>query len=273
MNKKNSAVHHRVSLEREIERCAVLLLLAALIVSAVPGRCWGYVIPQEQLIGFMVKGLPRLTTQVIIQSVHGPGAEGKVRREKVWLKSPDLFRREPLNRPQEGAGEGGGTGANATGDLLFWRLLMANEGAAVTQFLGLIGVNLDSVGFGRVNGAPAYRIGDNAAESPALFLEKERFLPLLLRYRCRSRGRTGTVSVHFGDYRDRAGGWYPHAFTCSAGDAIVVRYLVEKVEAKYALSAPRRTGNEDEKPLWITAADQFIEPLHPGFDSFHPTTL
>ena len=51
MREEDSAVHHRGSVQRQVDRYAVLLFLAAVIVSTVPGRCCGYVMPQEQLIG------------------------------------------------------------------------------------------------------------------------------------------------------------------------------------------------------------------------------
>jgi len=83
-----------------------------------------------------------------------------------------------------------------------------------------------------LDGVIAYRIGEEGDGNPALFIEKERFLPLLLTFRVP--GDRQLLTVRFEDFRRAAEGWYPHRISLLRAREILEQSLIREL----ALSGP-----------------------------------
>lgn len=182
--------------------------------------------PAEQLIDFMARNFSKFNSLILMQTTRQENQEIggiiKTFEEKIWMKSPSLVHSKVLYKNVERVAE------PATH---YRRLLMANSGESLMQLLSNMGINLQSVAFTRLDGVIAYRIGDKAPEGPKLLIEKERFLPLLLRYRLSEYSLGRTITVRFLDYRELVGGWYPFEITCSYGDHIIETYIIHNLQA------------------------------------------
>ncbi|MBW1888657.1 MAG: hypothetical protein JRI52_09970 [Deltaproteobacteria bacterium] len=172
------------------------------------------------------------------------------------MKSPDLFHSKILDQ-QESMGEVRNTA--------YRQLLIANKRQRIGQILSGMGINLESVGFTRIDGVIAYRIGDKEPESPKILIEKESFVPLLLIYRSTENLTHNAITVRFGDYRKLEQGWYPFETTYSLGQKIRETYSIQSLLANEPIdtelfyssgekSYPSKTlekkqGTPDEKRL------------------------
>jgi hypothetical protein len=220
----------------------------------------GYIMPSEQLIDFMAKNFSKIETLVIIQSTQQEDPRDEMWREsfveKIWIKSPDLFRSQIINRTM---------GRFMEPDFAYRQLLVSNTGQMVRHLLSRMGINLHSVGLTRIEGAVAYRIGDKEPESPKILIDKERFLPLLLMYRLPERTDGGKITVRFKDYRELDQGWYPFEITYSEGGELQEGYTVQTLEANVPIesavfdvqkvkSSPEKSpvqekGPQDDEPV------------------------
>jgi hypothetical protein len=195
------------------------------------GRCSAYVLPPHQLIGFMAANFEPFETIVIQQftevtTLGGP-EQPSAFEEIVTMKSPDLFRVEPL---------GPDAGRTRDMDHRYRRLLIANRESDLKAFLSRMGIDMEKVFFTRVDGVIAYCIGDRNPESPKILIEKERFLPLLLTYRRPGYAGEDVVRVRFKDYRQVEQGWYPFEITYSSGWEISERYIIQSLRANAPVS-------------------------------------
>jgi len=201
------------------------LLVASL--SLMPAeRCQGYIMPAEQIIAFMAKNFSKFQTLVIIQSTQQEDERYEVGEEsfmeKIWMKSPDLFRAEVPDHPM---------GRLMEPDMVYRQLLIANSGQRLMELLSRMGINLHSVAFTRIDDIIAYRIGDKEPERPKILIEKDRFLPLLLIYRSSKHSVPETITVHFKDYRKMDQGWYPFEITYSDGRELREDYTIHTLQA------------------------------------------
>jgi hypothetical protein len=182
--------------------------------------------PVEQLIGFMAKNFSNfetvVITQYVIQENEKNEDQGKIFKEQIWMKSPDLFQAKILDQQ-----EGMGTARNTA----YRQLLIANETQRIGQILSRMGINLESVAFTRIDGVIAYRIGDKEPESPKILIEKERFLPLLIIYRPIENLTRNVITVRFSDYRKLEEGWYPFETTYVLGQNIKETYSIQSLQA------------------------------------------
>lgn len=227
-----------------------LSLFVALSLIAVE-RPKGYIMPAEQLIGFMAQNFSKFKTVVIVQSTRRADL-GEQRREesfteKVWMKSPDLFHSEILDRQK---------GRTVQPETTYRQLLIANSAPRLMQLLSAMGVNLYSVSLTRINGTIAYRIGDREPESPKILIEKERFLPLLLVYGFAGNADRSKITVEFRGYRRLEQGWYPFEIGYAEGTACKEGYMIQRLDANVPLDpdlfvSPRiesRSGQFPEQP-------------------------
>lgn len=172
----------------------------------------GYVMPAEQILEFMAKNFSGFKTVVTEQDVRWGGEENMslqpLRREKVWMKSPDQWHEETL--------EGSDTGGEDL-DHQYRLLMLASTKERLMRVLSDMGIDLERVALTRIEGTIVYRIGDADPRSPKILIEKERFLPVLLVYGTWGGGEEDRISVGFKDYRKLETGWYPFEIAYAQG--------------------------------------------------------
>jgi len=207
----------------------------------VVGNISAYIMPVEQLAGFVAANFSSFKTLVVSQSTHlvnipSQGPE-PVFQERVWLRSPGFYYSEPIYASEgQGKEEDGTVGGRHGPDMSFRRLLMAGDGKTVLAFLSEMGVNSGSVSFSRLDGVIVYRIGDTGLESPKLLVEKKRFLPLLFNYWLPTNSRKKMVTVRFEEYRKIGKGWYPYKIVYSAGNDTEEHYAIEDLEVNIPIT-------------------------------------
>ena len=184
------------------------------------GKGYGYIMPAEQLLDFMVNNFSKLKTVSIVQStLQVSDGREKVFKEQIWLKSPDLYNLKVIDRAVE---------RTRYPDMAYLQLLIANSRWRIERLLSAMDVNIKSVAFTRLDGVIAYRIGEK--EGPRLLIEKERFIPLLLEYRMAENVDGDMVTIRFQDYREQGNNWFPFEVTYSEGNMIKERYTVQTFE-------------------------------------------
>ena len=199
--------------------CVGLFIYLTFIVNT---RCHGYVMPAEQLLEFMAKNFSKFKTVVIIQSTLRTDRENeRVFKEEIRMKSPDLFHLKALDHIAE---------KRETPDMTYLQLLMANSGERLEHLLSVMGIDLQSVAFTRIEGVIAYRIGEKEPGSPKILIEKERFLPLLIEYRLPEDKGGEMITAQFQDYREQDDKYYPFEISYSEGDSINEQYTVQSFQ-------------------------------------------
>ena len=183
-----------------------LFLSLTLLISQ---TCPAYVMPAEQLIGFMAANFSKLETavltQFIQQIVYSPEgnhdiSEISMIKEHVWMKSPDFYHAMLSDIQSKRL---------IIPDVTYRQLIISNSVPRLTELLSGLGIDLEQVAFTRIDGVIAYRIGDRDPESPKILIEKERFFPLLLQYRSSKEPDGKVITVRFRDYRQVDTFWYP----------------------------------------------------------------
>jgi len=238
-----------------------MVLLITSFLFAMPGGSSGYVMPVDQLIDKMKARFSSFKTLIIDQSTHVLDPQDEettmVFQEKIWLKSPGYFRSEitgrpenlniagapapppppgvPAQRERQAANEV--VEAQGNNDTAFRRLLMANNRDTIMTFLAQMGVNLESVGFTRLDGIITYRVGDKGAESPKLLIHKESFLPLLFSYVPLRSSSQALAVVRFDNYKQVDSGWYPYEIDYSIEKGRVEHYFVLNIRVNPPIEA------------------------------------
>ena len=131
------------------------------------------------------------------------GEESNVFEEKIWVKTPGLFKSRIIS------GQGKGPVGDGPFSDSFRQLLMGNNKEYLFMLLSKFGIDLGSSSYTRLDGIVAYCIGFCEPGSPRLLLDKKTFLPILLEYEVRDDSGKKTVSILFKEYREISGGWYP----------------------------------------------------------------
>ena len=207
-----------------MERISNILIYISIIgIVTFPSTGQPYILPSTQIIEFMSNKFARINTLKIIQ--HTKVKELMEEKERVfgeiiYLKSPYLYRSEIVGQPgkrliihkntrilriinrtihYDGESQG----------LLCRFLLLAQGPKRLLERLKLIGIDLKKVSLTRFEGRIAYLIGEKEEWSPSILVDKDRFLPLFLKY--------DDVRVHFSDYREiKERAWYPFKITYSS---------------------------------------------------------
>jgi hypothetical protein len=218
-----------------------------------PCKAQAYIMPAEQIVFLMAANFSKFKTLVITQSRHQINPQdqetGVILKEKLWLKSPRLYRSELISQPEQyGITQGDVEVREPDADMFFRRLLMAKNSKAIMEFLSEIGVEYKYVAFTRFDGIVAYRLGDKNPDSPKLVIEKDTFLPLFLCYWSQADLGQEKVTVQFADYRKLTEGcWYPHEIIYSAGEKIVERYVILDFQVNVPIERPL-SNIQKEKP-------------------------
>jgi hypothetical protein len=205
------------------------------------GNARAYIMPIEQLVGFMSANFSNFKTLIVSQSTRlvNPQSQGpeSVFQERIWLKSPGFYYREPVYASEgQGKEEDGPVAGSHNPDMNFRRLLMAGDGKTILEFLSEMGVNFGSMTFSRFDGVIVYHIGDTGLESPKLLIEKERFLPLLLSYWLPANSGKKMVTVRFEEYRKIDKGWYPYKILYSAGHDMEEHYAIKDLQVNIPIT-------------------------------------
>lgn len=216
------------------------LLIAISLISSLfsPAIGRSFVLPASQIIEFMTKRFEGLKALRITQLTIVKDMDQDMERalgEIIEVVSPDAYRSEVVGQPgtrltiQSGsrtlrivdnrlASESEGN------DFLYRFLLLDQTPARVQSKLRSMGINIDKVSLTRLDGTVAYVIGEKEGDNPRLIVDKERFLPLLLRY--------GNASFRFSDYNEiMEGTWYPYHIVFSSYGNIVEEYMAKEITA------------------------------------------
>jgi len=193
------------------------------------GRCHGYVMPAEQLLDFMADNFSNYNTVIIVQStLLTDQYNEKVFKEQIQLKSPNLFNLKVLDNIAD---------RTELPNMAYRQLLIANSRPRLEQLLSMMGIDLKSVSFTRIEGIIAYRIGEKEDDSPKLLIEKERFLPILLTYRPNVDMPEDLVTVRFQDYRKEDKGWFPFEIIYSVGNEVREEYTIQTLQTNMPVSS------------------------------------
>ena len=207
-----------------IKRRYIVAFLLPLLICLCESSLFAYIMPAEQVIGLMTKNLLKVETMFLRESVHLVDTEDRANKlifeQKVWLKAPNFIHRERMiSRDVYGMEAGPVEFMQPTEDVSFRRLFIDGHAESLLVFLSELGVDLECVAYSRIDGVIAFRLGDQGLESPKLFIEKERFVPLMLCYPSKGVSDADMVTVWFDDYRKKAKSWYPYeiVYTDDAG--------------------------------------------------------
>jgi hypothetical protein len=205
-----------------------LLVLSVIIFSSI--NAFGYVMPAEQILDFMVKNFSGFRTVTLVQSTlqTADGYE-KVFTEQLWLESPDKYSIKELDRLAERD--------VIFPDLIYRQLLLANSREKIERILLPLGIDLAKTSYTRLNGVIAYQIGDKEPDSPRLIIEKKRFLPLMLIYTIPDRPERGLITVKFEDYQKENKGWYPFEITYKQGENLTEKYTIQTFQTNIPVDA------------------------------------
>ncbi len=208
-----------------------------------PNNSRAYFMPVEQLVKMMAANFSGHNTLIITQSIRLADQDGQEDtaslEERVWLKAPCFFRSEIIRQIEGGIFSTYWMRTRQiTTDRGFRRLLMPGHGNTIMTLLIQTGINIESVGFTRLNGVVAYRIGDKSPESPKLLIGKKTFLPLLFRYRMAVDQAKRMVTIRFHDYRKLGKGWYPFLISYTSGQDIGRRYSIIDLQINVPIEYP-----------------------------------
>ncbi len=196
---------------------AVLSAAGLVLLLAAAGLC--YVIPPGQLLDFLVKrtpGVEGLCLDLVVNSGGGhPGSEEK--RGSVWVSG--------LRAEEAGSG-GGMREAFPAIDCL--SLFTAGR-RDIEGLLRECGVDLNNSSFARVGDRVAYRLGNESPGSPALFLDRKEFLPLMLVCSPSASGPAAGAEIRFDAYRRFEGGWLPGELSYRTGSGVTGAITVEGI--------------------------------------------
>ena len=209
-------------------RFFVISLLSVIFSSSY--NVFGYVMPADQLLDFVVENFSRFNTVNIIQStLQTVDGNEKVFTEQIWLKSPNKYSTKALDRMAERD--------FIAPDILYRQLFVASSRWRIERILLSLGIDITKTSLTRFNGTIAYRIGNKDTDSPKLIIEKKRFLPLLLKYRIPDKPDREVITVEFQDYQEQDKGWYPFEITYKEGESLNETYTVQTFQANNPIEA------------------------------------
>jgi hypothetical protein len=220
-----------------------LVILAALWIGPLePNGAVAYVMPSEQLLGFVADNFKKFKTISILQSTRLMSSLGDepalTFEERIWVQPPRFYRSQIVTEiEEEGISLDEIQASRLDIDPGYRQLMAANSRQDLSNRLLAWGIDLSLVSLTRLDGTVAYAIGDYKDKTmPTLLIEKKRFLPILLRYPVSGRPGAEPVTLRFDDFRAVSGGWYPFRVDCLQGGELIERYLL--LEAKFNVPLP-----------------------------------
>ena len=211
------------------QRFAFLVLLSGCLSTLSESVTHAYILPAEQIIQFMAANFSKTQTliahQYVEEMTEEKGSSGY--DEILTMKSPDLFH-SSIKESDERKGR--------EKDCSFRQFLLANSASRLMALLLEMGIDVQKVGYTRIDGVVAYRIGETDQASPKVLVEKGRFLPLLLSYKAPGPGGVLT-KAKFLAYRKIEQTWYPFEIAYSTADGITEKYTVRSLKVNGPVSA------------------------------------
>jgi outer membrane lipoprotein-sorting protein len=204
-----------------------------------------YILPSTQIIQFMAKKYASVKTLQITQltqTLHLDNAKEVVFGELISLMAPDHYRSEVAGQPEKRiiVHNGGRTIRIIEGEVdyrkekrafLFYFLLLAQDKRHVLKKLEQLDINLDAVSLTRFEGRIAYLIGNKEDGSPQLLVDKDLFVPLMLRY-----GGVDAFASDFTELKPRL--WYPRSILFSYTGTHIEDYFQEEYRIKNIVINP-----------------------------------
>ena len=239
-----------------LKYCIYFLLFFLSLGLFASGNGQAYIMPVEQLMGLMANNFSKNDTLIITKSTSllnaEDGAEALVVEEKIWAKSPNLIRSSITGVP--GLDDVSANGVKVhlpVIDTAFYRLLMANDRTDIMALLSEMGVNLEVVSFTRLGRIIAYRVGDRYVASPVLLVDKERFLPIFLKYRYWRDSQWKTMTVRFDDYQKREKRWFPGKINLFLGEEFDLNSFITGVQVNMPIENSifeqgEKVGSDDD---------------------------
>ena len=216
------------------KRLNFLILLSLLIIPILPSVVLSYILPSSQIITIMTNKFTAIKTLVITQHTKDLHHE-KAFDEILTLSFPYLYRSEIPGQPGKRLIIHNNsktlriidrkiTYDEESYDFIYRFLLLSHDPAQLLEMLKEVGINTDKVSLTRFEGKIAYLIGEKNEGSARLLVDKELFLPLLLKH--------GDYRFDFSDYVEfMEHAWYPFQIVYAYKGEIIAEYTVLDIKA------------------------------------------
>ncbi len=223
------------------KRLNFLILLSLLIIPILATIVLAYILPSSQIIEFMTNKFAPIKTLTItqhtkIKDLHHEKAFGEI----VSLSSPYLYRSEMPGQPGKRLIIHNNsktlriidrkiTYHEESYDFSYRFFLLSHDPERLLAMLNEVGINTDKVSLTRFEGTIAYLIGEKNEGSARLLVDKELFLPLLLKY--------GDYRFRFSNYIEfMEHAWYPFQIIYSYKGEIIEEYTVMDIQANLPIN-------------------------------------
>jgi len=220
------------------KRSNFLILLSLLIIPILPTIVLPYILPSSQIIAIMTNKFAPIKTLTITQHTKIKNLYQEKETafgEIVSLGSPYLYRSEIPGQPGKRLiihnnsktlriVNGRITYDEESYDFIYRFFLLSHDPERLLAMLNKVGINTDKVSLTRFEGTIAYLIGEKNEESARLLVDKELFLPLLLKY--------GDYRFRFSNYIEfMEHAWYPFQIVYSYKGEVIEEYTVMDIKA------------------------------------------
>ena len=220
------------------KRLQFLVLLFLFIISILPAIVLAYILPSSQIIEIMAKKFAPIKTLIITQHTKIKDLyqqQVMAFDEIVSLSSPYLYRSEIPGQPGKRLIIHNNSktlrivNERITYDeesyaFVYRFFLLSHDPERLLEMLNEMGINTDKVSLTRFEGTIAYLIGEKNEGSARLLVDKELFLPLLLKY-----GDYGFRFSNYIEFIEHA--WYPFQIVYSYKGEIIEEYTVMDIQA------------------------------------------
>ena len=214
------------------------ILLSLLIIPILPTIVLSYILPSSQIIEIMTNKFAPIKTLTITQHTKIKDLHQEKETafgEMVSLRSPYLYRSEIPGQPGKRLIIHNNsktlrivneriTYDEESYDFIYRFFLLSYDPERLLAMLNEVGINTDKVSLTRFEGTIAYLIGEKNEGSARLLVDKELFLPLLLKY--------GDYRYRFSNYIEfMEHAWYPFQIVYSYKGEIIEEYTVMDIQA------------------------------------------
>jgi len=220
------------------KRLNFLILLSLLIIPILPTIVLPYILPSSQIIAIMTNKFAPIKTLTITQ--HTKIKDLHQEKETAFgeiasLSSPYLYRSEIPGQPGKRLIihnkdktlriiDKKITYDEESYDFIYLFFLLSHDTERLLAMLNEVGINTGEVSLTRFEGTIAYLIGEKNEGSARLLVDKELFLPLLLKY--------GDYRFRFSNYIEfMEHAWYPFQIIYSYKGEIIEEYTVMDIKA------------------------------------------
>jgi len=220
------------------KRSNFLILLSLLIIPILPTIVLSYIPPSSQIIAIMTNKFAPIKTLTITQHTKIEDLHQEKETafgEIVSLSSPYLYRSEIPGQPGKRLIIHNNSKTlrivnerinydEESYNFIYRFFLLSHDSERLLAMLNEVGINTDKVSLTRFEGTIAYLIGEKNEESARLLVDKELFLPLLLKY--------GNYRFRFSNYIEfMEHAWYPFQIVYSYKGEIIEEYTVMDIKA------------------------------------------